>query len=471
MKDFVRSKFDPVIESSEALSAKVIKDPLSRRAVYSTVLKRIQNSYFFFRGSWSEHKAQTLDADILVVDELDFQKPGVRKMYEERLEGSSSKDIIYWIGTPTLPNYGISELYEDSDMREWHIKCSACEKIQVLEWPTNISFKKKTFICKFCRTDLTTEDRKKGAWIPRHPGREVHGYYFNRLMAPWISAEKIIESYHKDSPKHFHNFTLGLPYLEQTLRFKRDDFVNALMVDEEFDNFQKNKLVCGIDQGNHFHTILGYGNRFDAVTTKARMFNTTESLEEYLDTIKPDMIVMDRYPDQHYAKGLQDKYGGVRKFLLINQRTWVNPAKIHSFMDHDRPQGLVNLERTESLDRMMDRIKLSTLRFLKSMTGMEDLLTHLQNLLPDFEERFGRRKKVYKKIGKEDFAHALNYFLTGCEILFPESGSKAAGVIQASRILEREEGTKSWFEQEMERRMNGISRAGGGQIHIPPNNF
>jgi len=245
VKDFVLSKFDPVVRSSPQLQAKVTKDPLSRRAIYSTVLKRIGGSHFFFRGSWSAHFAQSIDADVLVVDELDFQKPDIRKMYEERLEGARSKDIIYWLGVPTLPKQGIAELYEQSDQRKWHIRCPHCKKLQTLDWPDSISQRKKSFICKFCRKDLPKEARMKGVWIAQKPGRPIHGYYFNRLMAPWVSAEKILHEFRTRSSRHFYNFTLGLPYLEKSQQFSRDDFRSNFVSRDFIKSLGESKIVCG----------------------------------------------------------------------------------------------------------------------------------------------------------------------------------------------------------------------------------
>lgn len=469
MSDLVRSKFDPVVASSR-LKDKVEKDVFSRRAVYSTVLKRIGGTHYFFRGSWTATKAQSIDADILVVDELDFQKPDVRLMYEERLEGSGSKDIIYWIGTPTLPGLGISELYEQSDQREWNIQCPKCHKIQVLEWPLNISFKKKTFICKFCRTNLSKEDRKNGKWISKFPGRDIHGYQFNRMMAPWITAEKLIKLFKSKSPKHFWNFSLGLPYLQKSQRFSEQSFRKAQMPDSDYEVFKKEKIIVGIDQGNHFHLVVGSCNPDESVITRARLITTTDELEDILAFIKPDLTVMDMFPDQHYAKQLQ-KNAGYTKFFLVNLRSWTQASKLHEFIDHVRTEGLVNLERTSSLDHTFDSIRNGSLKFLRSASNLNDVLSHLQNIVPEFEERFGRKLRVYKKIGKDDFAHAINFFYAGARILYPGTGTAVSRIVPASKTeVKPLVGTSQWLRQDFESRMQ---RASGVKevIVIPPKNI
>lgn len=469
VKDFVVSKFDPVVENSELLKVKVRRDPFSRRAVFSTALKRIGGSHYFFRGSWTEAKAQAIDADVVVIDELDFQKPDIRKMYEERTTGAGSKDFIYWIGIPSLPNYGISELYEQSDQREWYVRCPECGKLQTLEFPANISFKKKTFICKYCRKDLPDDARREGVWIAKYPGRKIHGYYFNRLMAPWIPATRIIKSYHDDKPKHFHNFTLGLPYLEKTLQFRKEELQDSYMFEDEFERFKKERVVCGIDQGNRFHLIAGFANAHEAVGTQARVYTKTGDLERALETLRPDLILMDMFPDQHYARELQKRFG-LSRFVLVNLRLWSEAARMKEFIDYKRQEGVVNLERTESLDNLYSSIRKGKMRLYSSMSGLQELYQHLKNLVPDFQERYGKKRKVYRKIGKEDFAHALNYFLTGCNILFPNISIHPTQIIPASIIKSPSRGTREWFEDDLSRRAREIS-GHPDIILIPPKSF
>ncbi|MCK4307257.1 phage terminase large subunit family protein [candidate division WOR-3 bacterium] len=467
VKDFVLSKVDPLIAMSSGLRDKVSKDPFSRRQVFSSVLKRIDNSHYFFRGSWSQTRAQTIDADILVVDELDFQKPDVRKMYEERLEGAKSLDIIYWIGTPTLPNYGISNLWDESDQREWHIECPACKERQTLQWPVNVSFQKKTFVCRHCRKDLSDDDRRKGLWIPRNPGREIHGYSFNRLMAPWIKAEKLIKAFHSEKPKHFYNFSLGIPYLEKTMQFNLADFKAALMSQTDFQNYKRSKVCLGIDQGNNFHMIIGFANPEQSVVTKAIMFHNARDFEKAIGILKPDAICMDMFPDQHFAAKLQEKFKDIR-FYLINQRSWNIARKSKGFKEIDNKTKIINLERTESLDSMYDRIRNGSVKFYELMTGGDQLLTHLKNLVPDFQDRFGRKQKVYQTISMDDFAHALNYFVTASEVIFPKQMAPISIVgSPTSSAVRPSVGSPDWIRADYEKNLRKILGS-KDTIVIPP---
>ncbi len=285
-------------------------------------------------------------------------------------------------------------------------------------------------------------------------------------MAPSIPASKIIKSYHSRKIKHFYNSSVGLPYLEEHQQFRKEEFEAGYMEVPEFKTFRKEAVVMGIDQGNNFHILMGFGNSKTGVVTKAQRLLKTDDLEEALELYRPDLTVMDMFPDQHYAKKLQQRFG-YRKFLLVNQRMWRDPERLHNFIDFNKMQGVVNLERTEALDRMYERIREGSLRFLVTMTGLEDLYENLKNLVPDLQEKFGRKKKVYQKLGKEDLAHALDYFSVGLEILYPNSFEANPEVVPASILNIPKKGTKEWIAEDFERTMRQSGRH-ADSIIIPP---
>lgn len=470
-RDFVVSKFDPVIERSSGLREMVQRVAFKDKPVWSSALKKIGDSYYFFRGSWVSWRAQSIDADVLVVDELDFQKPDIRKMYEERLEGSKSKDIIYWLGYPSIPNYGISELYEKSDQREWYIKCLHCLKWQTLEWPKSISRQKKTYVCKFCRKNISDEVRKKGYWKAKYPERYIHGYAFNKLMAPWISARKILRSFDKDSPRHFHNFTLGLPYQDAKSVLTDDVLSGATINSELWLKLKTEHVVCGIDQGDQFHLIAGVVSNQHAIVTGVELLKSAKELEDRLDYYKPEVMVVDALPDKHIAKLLQAKYGP-QKFFMANLRNWSETSSAREHYKVKRGRGLIDLERTESLDFLFESITGGSVLFKENTSFLQNLFSHLKNLVPDYQERFGKVRKVWKRVGsnKDDYAHALNFFLAGCLLLFPNRELLESQIVPSLAQEEVLPGSKDWVDRDFEKRITKLANP-EGVIVIPPKSY
>lgn len=452
------------------LRQKVIKVPLRGKTIYSTQVKRIGESYFFFRSSWSAWRAQSIDADVIVLDELDFMKPEIRKMYEERIEGSSSGDTIYWIGYPSVPNYGIEELFQESDQRFWYIKCPHCQRIQTLTWPESISLQKKTYVCKHCRKDLSDKDRQRGFWKASFPGRKIHGYSMNKLMAPWIPAKRIIKSFNDDNPKHFHNYTLGLPYIDKDSQIDIKDISARATIDKkQLEEMKLETIVCGIDQGKEFFLTHGVAESGRIVVKYVEVIKEFDELIKRIREIKPDMTVMDQGPDLHVAKKVQVELGPAQCYLA-NLRSWSLSADKHNFWELKRSKGLVSIERTESLDCMMDSLRNGNILFLKDTARLNLMYTHIANLIPDYQERYGTVRKVWKFIGPDHFGHALNFMLIASNILFPDSLFRQVKAIPSGIVFDEYpvygHGSE-WARQDYEERISKLNY-GEGNILIPP---
>lgn len=457
-KNFVLTKFDPMIERSPGLMDMITKVVLREKILYNSVVKRIGESYYFFRGSWTAWGAQSIDADVLVVDELDFQKPDVRQMWEERTGGSSSQDIIYWIGYPSVPNFGIEELYQSSDQRKWFIQCPHCKKRQVLEFPDNIDMEEEKYICKFCKGELSDEDRRKGLWKITKPGREIHGYWINKLMAPWIPASKIIERFKKDTPKKFFNYTLGLPYISKATELTDDVVQSAMMDEEEYALIKADPdahIIVGIDQGDIFHVLVAIVTQNQLVVIAAEELRTEEDLEKRIKFFEPSMVIMDMFPNRHTAKKLCRTIG-TNKFFMAKERNWTQISKQRNYWNLDRATSEIGIERTESLDAVMEYIIKGVVKFRRIVPNLLDpnkqapgVIPQIKNLVPDTQERHGVMRRVYKAVGPEHYGHALNFIVTAAHIVFPGWQSRQA-LVPSSFNQDKSKKKKPWYQEEFE---------------------
>ena len=477
-KNFVLSKFDPVIERSEGLLSMVNKVVLRDKIIYNSVVKRIGDSYYFFRGSWTTWGAQSIDADVLVVDELDFQKPDVKEMWEERVEGADSLGIIYWVGYPSIPGFGIEELYESSDQRNWFIECGHCHKRQTLTWPDSIDLSKEIYQCKFCAGELSDKMRSVGLWKATKPkNKAIHGYYINKLMAPWISASNIVARFKKDTPKKFYNFSLGLPYVnsktEITDKVIENSLIDEIQYSEIMGNYEQNNMYtfAGVDQGDTFHILIGFANESFILITAAETATSEEELEKKLSLYNPDIIVMDAHPNRHTARKMCEKFGH-DKFFMASERLWSEVNKHKSYYNLDRSSSKVGIERTESFDMMMDHITNGVIKFRRSIPklitkdkkdpGVYDMI---RNLVPDIEERYGKMRRVWKRVGEDHYGHCLNFLITGVNIMFPGFQAKEF-YVPSSKDHKTGITDKPWYVKDFEKRVNKL--AGNDTIIIKP---
>ena len=116
---FMRSRIDPIIQSSSFLSETV------HRTQNNSEIKRFGDSYLYVRGAQSAASAISVPADHLIHDEVDFSSSEVLSMYRSRLTHSSYGRRTL-ISTPTFPDRGINEHFKESRRHFNFVRCHRC---------------------------------------------------------------------------------------------------------------------------------------------------------------------------------------------------------------------------------------------------------------------------------------------------------------------------------------------------------
>ena len=237
---FVKSRADIILEECP------IVKKLGTGGVDSVQLKRIGSSFLNFRGTFGARAAISVPSDANNYDEVNFSNPRVLNQYKSRLQHSDYKYERY-ISTPTIPNFGVSELYNRSDRKRINLKCNHCGHNQFLDWPKNIFFKKhgspviipysvdlmelyvekeyeyKTYIgCEKCSLEV---DRSWGwrEWVQEFPERNsdpdsgISGYHLSRMDADHQSAMDLVRASDRrldgyKTEQDFMNFAMASPF-------------------------------------------------------------------------------------------------------------------------------------------------------------------------------------------------------------------------------------------------------------------
>ena len=168
------------------------------------------------------------------VDELEGRDYDSVAMARQRM-GAYRRRLEVYIGTPTLTDYGIHAIWEQSDQRQWRVPCPLCRAVQPLEWDTNITWNAELeteeaqaasarFVCAACGVSWDHRLRElanaEGVWVPtREAG--VIGFGMNRLMVPSSIPAKLVSDYleglKSDQAMREHvNQNLGQCYLPST---------------------------------------------------------------------------------------------------------------------------------------------------------------------------------------------------------------------------------------------------------------
>lgn len=410
VKDFVAPKVNPIIDSNPFIKELV-------QGKDSDSLKQIGNRFIYFRGAFSETEAIAISGDILILDELDrMPKAEIVNMYDSRLQ--ASKLGYRWrLSNPSQVGYGVDALYNDSDQRHWFVQCRHCKFRSFIDFTpdtyadmTNhyIDQVLEIYACGKCGKELTDQDRRNGEWVVRYPSRDRHGYWISQMMAPWVSARRILEQKSESTLDFFHNFVLGKAYTPSDLIVNRETILRAcapslipkvnvvIGVDQ---NVSEQIWVAGTPQGIFAH---GKAHSWEEIEKLKLMYNAT--------------VVCDPAPYPTMPKQLAKKYDD---FYLCRFKAF------DGFNSLEWKGKDVFVDRTRLLDTVANEITAAQLLFRESPNQLEDYIADWQNLYRTTEEKDdGRMKSVWKKKeNKEsDYSFATGYYRVGLSRMMGVSG-------------------------------------------------
>jgi predicted RNA-binding Zn-ribbon protein involved in translation (DUF1610 family) len=169
------------------------------------------------------------------VDELEMRAFDSIAAAKQRM-GAYRRRLELYIGTPTLPEYGIHRVWKESDQRQFNVPCPLCGETQHLTWEGNIRWddtqetneeKAATarFVCAHCGENWDHRLREmanaRGRWVATFPDRPIIGFGLNRLLVPSSLPGKMVSDFlnglESDTAMREHvNQNLGKVFLPTT---------------------------------------------------------------------------------------------------------------------------------------------------------------------------------------------------------------------------------------------------------------
>lgn len=401
VNDFVKPKVNPLISSNPAIAALVRDDSVS--------YKRVNERNLFFKGGYSDRDAISITGDILVIDEYDrMPNMQVVNTFDSRLQASKSPKR-WRFSNPSMVGYGVDGLYNDSDQMTWFVTHS-CGYRSYLDFECTeawtdpdgvvhlthyVDTEQAIYACGQCKGEITDNERRMGAWVARYPNRKRRGYWISQLMAPWVSAARIIEQKNESSVEFFYNFVLGKAYTPTDMIVNRETILRATSPSI----IAKTGVAMGVDQdaGGQYYVLMtgqgvfahGYAKSWEEIEHLKLMYNAT--------------LVIDPNPYSTHPKMLAKKYRDV----------YICYFKEMKGMDIVEWKGsTVYADRTRILDLVANEITQATLLFREHPYQLEDVIAHWNNIYRTTEEREdGRIKSVWlKKDNKQsDYPFAMLY--------------------------------------------------------------
>ncbi len=388
--DFVKPKVNPLISSNPAFSRIVTDD--------SVGLKRIGDRSLFFKGGYSDREAISITGDVLVIDEYDrMPNMSVVNTFDSRLQ--ASKHPQRWrFSNPSQVGVGVDALYQDSNQLHWMVTCHSCGYVSYMDWTKEsyewgdtifthyVDRERQIYACGDCGEEIDDHDRRMGEWIAKYPERARHGYWFSQMMAPWVSARRVIEQFEESNLEFFHNFVLGKAYTPTDMIVDRAAILRACAPS----NIMRSQVAIGVDQdaGGQYYVCMtpqgifehGYVDSWERIEHLKLMYNA--------------IVVCDPNPYQAMPKQMAAKYSDwyLCYFKILDGL---------SAVQWKETEQVVYADRTRILDIRANEIVHGRMLYREHAHALEDVITHWNNIYRTTEEKEdGRVRSIWMK--KED---------------------------------------------------------------------
>jgi hypothetical protein len=429
--DFSSSRFDPALEMSPHL-----------RGLFSNTknlgLKRAGNACLYIRSARSRSQLKSIPAGHLTFDEMDEMEKSAISLARERSSGQENKSE-FDISTPTAPDFGINDIFKQSDQRAFIFKCPCCSRLTQLIFPDCMvitaershehSIRDSYYICKECGGKLPHELKYQwlgpdnAYWEAMNKGSMIAGFHINQMysfvIAPWEFAKNALDAQVSDvDEQEFYNSKLGQPHVvagssitDEDLKECEGGYEMARSVHSD------NRLVTmGVDVGKKLHVeITEYLSDPDYKSTdvnlqaQARVIwagtrDEFEELDQLMLQYKVCCCVIDLQPEQRKAKEFCRRWTG-----MAYTCTYGNAVSGRDIIEHQDFEDMrVTVDRTSWLDLSLGRFKRQAIK-LPIDTSLE------------YKEQIQAPKRIYKKnslgeaVGRyveskdDHFAHARNY--------------------------------------------------------------
>ena len=412
---FVPSKVDPIIKKN---GFKMDRDTVTQ--------KQIGNGFWFFGGTMSEKEGIMTTGDMTVHDEVDRSNLEVIGTYKSRL-GHSQYRRRWFFSNPSAPKRGVDDGWLRSDQKHWFIKCDCGQGNfggwQYLDWPANVDYAGKRYVCIHCGREITQEHKQGGQWVARYPDRDISGYWVSQMMAPWIPAKSLIEDELNESTQYFYNFVLGIPYVGADVTITREIILRNLTeaTPDTADVFM------GVDVGSLLHVVVG--NREGIIKVVATSWDKLQAL---IDLYQPRQIVIDALPETTKAKELRDRYKHRVKLCYYKPPTNRTPSSQDVF-EVDFEEQTISAHRTEAIDRVINEFMDGKIMVYVSQKEPwlvgggnikrgDSFVEHWESLYLMHDEE--KDIKTWEHSGPDHFAHATVYYWLARQVAGPREKHK-----------------------------------------------
>jgi hypothetical protein len=416
LREFSRHRIKPAIEASAHLRSR-----MSKAGVDNVALRQIGHGWWFGRGL--SKPVESIDCDLLILDELDSADQANVEASEWRVSGPHSAGMIRRIGVPSVPGFGISQLYEESDQRVWSCRCECgtWNPIRGLDaFEHNVDQERMLLVCRECRRPL---DVRAGEWVPTYPDRDVRGYHLPKLIAPGQRLEVIVKNSRKTRPDQvqaFHNRDLGEGFSPADSRLSLEQ-VRAC-VDPELRPLttlaSSNLVTAGIDVASSRPLTVVIEEAIGAdrgrkvfvgeIDDRPDGPSAFQQLDQLMDAFGVTLACIDHMPEARLAEAFAQRWPG-RVWRVSYFTPQPSPRQDPPPWNVDSETCFASVWRTRVLDFVLERFRQRRVLLPPLETLPSGYAPELGNIVRRTVEHVNGVRAEYVKTGPDDFAHAEAY--------------------------------------------------------------
>ncbi len=422
-QDFSVARIDKAIKGSPDIIART-------EAPMNVGLKRIGDGFIYVRGAQTRESLISVDADIVLCDEIAQYPPGTIDVLEKRL-GSS---LLGWVRAGSTPRYPADEAgarWDQSTQSVYEVRCSHCGAWQAMELLTHLNAETARVACQHCRGDMTADRLSEGRWVAGKSDAPWHGYQLTKLLSPRVDLRSLADTMGRvldgrataTQEQEFYNSDCGLPHLPE------GGYVSASMLDAcrdmsltTMDTAQG--AVMGVDVGKRLHVTIGLPLEGAGIQLiDADSVRAFEELDTLMHRYGVRCCVIDANPETRLAQEFAARWNG---------RVW--PAFYPNFAEGSRPDllaidevaGVVRIVRTAILDleqAMVARRLLVLPRNARELgggvnqAGVGEFYQHMSSAVRVVEDDTKGNPIVhFQQNGPDHYCHSVAYMLAAMVI-------------------------------------------------------